>query len=172
MDCKKVCRAEPDVVFSKDLAAAATGALKAQSAPAKARIKIDTERVIGDIDPKIYGNFVEHLGRCIQGGVFDEGAPLADANGFRRDEASRKLGVTLLRWPGGNFSSKLPLDGRHWPTRSACPAPADGMGHGGGQPLRNARIRAVCRNAGCRALFLREPGRRIFAGGAEVAGML
>jgi alpha-N-arabinofuranosidase len=92
--------------FSKALAAAAW-TLRAQSPPARARIRIDTERVIGDIDPKIYGNFVEHLGRCVQGGVFDEGSPLADANGYRRDvlEASKKLGVTLVRWPGGNFSS-------------------------------------------------------------------
>ena len=45
----------------------------------EARIKIDTERVIGDIDPKIYGNFIEHLGRCIEGGVFEEKSPLSDA---------------------------------------------------------------------------------------------
>jgi len=92
--------------FSKLVAAGALS-LRAQPAPTRARIRIDTERVIGDIDPKIYGNFVEHLGRCVQGGVFDEGSPLADTNGFRRDvlDASKKLGVTLLRWPGGNFSS-------------------------------------------------------------------
>ena len=40
--------------------------------PLHARVKVDTERVIGDIDPKIYGNFIEHLCRCIDGGVFDE----------------------------------------------------------------------------------------------------
>jgi alpha-N-arabinofuranosidase len=81
--------------------------IRAQSTPRRARVKIDTERVIGDIDPKIYGNFVEHLGRCIQGGVFDEGSSLADADGYRKDvlEAARKLNVTILRWPGGNFSS-------------------------------------------------------------------
>src|SRR5580693_6885726 len=79
----------------------------AQSTPLKAKIKIDTERVIGDIDPKIYGNFIEHLGRCIEGGVFEEGSPLSDSAGFRRDvlDAARKLNVPLLRWPGGNFSS-------------------------------------------------------------------
>ena len=44
---------------------------RAQSGPLKARIKIDTERVIGDIDPMIYGNFIEHLGRCIDGGNFE-----------------------------------------------------------------------------------------------------
>ena len=87
--------------------AAAPAILRGQTAPLKARIKIDTERVIGDIDPKIYGNFIEHLGRCIDGGIFEEKSPLSDANGFRRDvlDSVRKLNVTQLRWPGGNFSS-------------------------------------------------------------------
>ena len=52
--------------------------LRAQQYVLKARVKIDTERVIGEIDPKIYGNFIEHLGRCIDGGVFDEKSPLSD----------------------------------------------------------------------------------------------
>ncbi len=96
--------------FSKALAAA-PWILKAQSGPLHARVKIDTERVIGDIDPKIYGNFAEHLGRCIDGGIFEEGSPLSDANGYRKDvlEAAKKLNVTQLRWPGGNFSSNY-----HW----------------------------------------------------------
>ncbi len=90
---------------------AAPAILKGQAAPLRARIKIDTERVIGNIDPKIYGNFIEHLGRCIDGGIFEEKSPLSDANGFRKDvlEAVRKLNVTQLRWPGGNFSSNY-----HW----------------------------------------------------------
>src|ERR1044072_4959048 len=80
---------------------------RAQSRPLKARIKIDTERVIGDIDPKLYGNFIEHLGRCIDGGIFEEKSPLSDAKGFRKDvmDAVQKLKVPILRWPGGNFSS-------------------------------------------------------------------
>lgn len=85
--------------------------LRSQQGPLRARIKIDTERVIGDIDPLLYGNFIEHLGRCIDGGVFQEKSPLSDANGYRRDvlDAARKLKVSLLRWPGGNFSSNY-----HW----------------------------------------------------------
>src|SRR3954468_14963109 len=72
-----------------------------------ARIKVDTERTIGAIDPKIYGNFIEHLGRCIQGGIFEEGSRLSDAQGFRGDvlKAVDDLHVSQLRWPGGNFSS-------------------------------------------------------------------
>lgn len=81
--------------------------LKAQPSSREARVKIDTERVIGEIDPKIYGNFTEHLGRCIEGGIFEENSPLSDANGFRKDvlKAVEDLHVSLLRWPGGNFSS-------------------------------------------------------------------
>jgi len=92
-------------------ASAAPFILRAQTGGLRARVKIDTERTVGDIDPKLYGNFVEHLGRCIEGGVFDEKSPLADANGYRRDvlEAARKLKVSILRWPGGNFSSNY-----HW----------------------------------------------------------
>src|SRR4051794_9995442 len=93
------------------LIGAAPFILRSQNAPLRARVKIDTERVIGEIDPLIYGNFIEHLGRCIDGGVFDEKSPLSDRNGFRRDvlEGTKKLNVTQLRWPGGNFSSNY-----HW----------------------------------------------------------
>ncbi|MFI5127513.1 MAG: hypothetical protein ACHQJX_11875, partial [Candidatus Acidiferrales bacterium] len=79
----------------------------AAPASAAARIKIDFDRKIGTIDRNIYGNFTEHLGRCIYGGIYDEGSPLADSDGFRKDvlEAARGMHVSVLRWPGGNFSS-------------------------------------------------------------------
>ncbi|MEJ5369196.1 MAG: alpha-L-arabinofuranosidase C-terminal domain-containing protein [Bryobacteraceae bacterium] len=73
----------------------------------EARIKIDTDRRIGEIHPHLFGNFAEHLGRCIYGGIYEEGSPLSDEKGYRKDvmEAVRGLGVTILRWPGGNFAS-------------------------------------------------------------------
>jgi alpha-N-arabinofuranosidase len=76
-----------------------------------ARIKIDLDRRLGRVDRRIFGNFIEHLGRCIYGGVFEEGSPLSDEQGFRRDvlQAARDLRIPLLRWPGGNFVS-----GYHW----------------------------------------------------------
>jgi alpha-N-arabinofuranosidase len=76
-----------------------------------ARIKIDLDRTIGAIDRRIFGGFIEHLGRCIYGGIFDEGSPLANEHGFRTDvlQAARALRMPLLRWPGGNFVS-----GYHW----------------------------------------------------------
>jgi alpha-N-arabinofuranosidase len=77
----------------------------------RARIELNTENVRSEIDPKIYGNFIEHLGRCIDGGVFQESNPLSTPAGYRRDvlEAARGLDVSILRWPGGNFSSNY-----HW----------------------------------------------------------
>jgi alpha-N-arabinofuranosidase len=96
--------------FSKGLLGAPF-LLRAQGSSMHSRVKIDPDRVIGEIDPKIYGNFTEHLGRCIEGGIFEEGSPLSDSHGFRKDvfKAAKDLNVTLLRWPGGNFSSNY-----HW----------------------------------------------------------
>lgn len=85
-------------------------AIACSTAPAaaqQARIKIDTERTIGEVHPHLFGNFAEHLGRCIYGGIFEEGSPLSDEEGYRKDvmKAVKELDVTILRWPGGNFVS-------------------------------------------------------------------
>jgi alpha-N-arabinofuranosidase len=79
--------------------------------PSAARIKIDLDRKIGEVNAKIYGNFTEHLGRCIYGGIYDPASPRADRDGFRKDviDATKNLNVSILRWPGGNFVS-----GYHW----------------------------------------------------------
>lgn len=76
-----------------------------------ARIKLDLDRTIGTVDRRMFGGFIEHLGRCVYGGVFDEDSPLADADGIRQDvlQAAKGLRMPLLRWPGGNFVS-----GYHW----------------------------------------------------------
>lgn len=76
-----------------------------------AKIKIDTDRRIGTINPNIYGGFIEHLSRCIYGGIYEEGSPLSDERGFRTDvlEVLKELRLPNLRYPGGNFVS-----GYHW----------------------------------------------------------
>jgi alpha-N-arabinofuranosidase len=80
---------------------------RSESTVQPARIKVDFDRQIGRIDRNIYGNFTEHLGRCVYGGIYEEGSSLSDSDGFRKDvlEAARGLHIPLLRWPGGNFSS-------------------------------------------------------------------
>jgi len=50
-----------------------------------ARIKLDLDRRLGRLDRRVFGQFIEHLGRCIYGGIFDEGSPLSDERGFRTD---------------------------------------------------------------------------------------
>jgi alpha-L-arabinofuranosidase len=48
----------------------------------QAHIKIDTDRIVGEVDPHLFGSFAGHLGRCIYGGIYDEGSPLdLDHNG-------------------------------------------------------------------------------------------
>src|SRR5947207_535467 len=73
----------------------------------QARIKIDIDRQIGEVSPLVFGNFAEHLGRMIYGGIYEEGSPLSDQDGFRTDvmQAVKGLGVSILRYPGGNFAS-------------------------------------------------------------------
>ncbi|MFD6552889.1 alpha-N-arabinofuranosidase [Streptomyces sp. NPDC058398] len=72
-----------------------------------ARFALDPAFTIGEVDPRLFGSFVEHLGRCVYTGVFEPGHPAADADGLRTDvlELVRELGVTAVRYPGGNFVS-------------------------------------------------------------------
>ena len=73
----------------------------------RATLHLDTQHHVGDIDPRIFSGFAEHMGRSIYEGLYDPGSPLADANGFRLDviEALQKLRMPLMRYPGGNFVS-------------------------------------------------------------------
>ena len=73
----------------------------------KARVKVDKDFKISNIDKRIYGSFIEHLGRAVYGGIYEPEHPLADENGFRKDviELVKKLNVPIIRYPGGNFVS-------------------------------------------------------------------
>ena len=73
----------------------------------KAKLILDRDYVIGAVDPRIYGSFAEHLGRCIYGGLYEPDHPEADSDGFRTDvlRLVRDLGVSVVRYPGGNFVS-------------------------------------------------------------------
>ena len=73
----------------------------------RARVILDREFRVGDVDRRLFGSFIEHLGRAVYGGIFEPGHPQADADGFRGDvlDLVRELGVPLVRYPGGNFVS-------------------------------------------------------------------
>jgi len=75
------------------------------------RIYADTRRTLAPLNRDLFGSFLEHLGRAIYEGIYDPQSKLSDANGFRKDviENIRKLGVPIIRYPGGNFVS-----GYHW----------------------------------------------------------
>jgi alpha-N-arabinofuranosidase len=90
----------------------------------KVSVVLHQDAVIGDTDPRLFGAFVEHLGRCVYGGIFEPGHPTADARGFRHDVLAlvRELAPTIMRYPGGNFVS-----GYNW---------EDGVGPVGQRPRR------------------------------------
>lgn len=76
-----------------------------------ARIVVDRDFVVSELDRRVFGTFVEHMGRAVYGGIYEPGHPTADSHGFRGDvlELTRELGATIVRYPGGNF-----LSGYNW----------------------------------------------------------
>jgi alpha-L-arabinofuranosidase len=72
-----------------------------------ARLAVDPALAVGALDRRLFGSFVEHLGRCVYTGIYEPDHPTADPDGFRQDELAlvRELGVTAVRYPGGNFVS-------------------------------------------------------------------
>ena len=73
----------------------------------KAKITANKKFVIGEIDGRIYGSFIEHLGRAVYNGIYEPSHPTSDELGFRKDvlELVKKLNVPIVRYPGGNFVS-------------------------------------------------------------------
>ncbi|MFD7309627.1 alpha-N-arabinofuranosidase [Promicromonospora sp. NPDC059942] len=72
-----------------------------------ARLAIDPSFVVGPVRRGTFGSFVEHLGRCVYTGIYEPGHPTADEHGFRGDvlDLVREMGVSTVRYPGGNFVS-------------------------------------------------------------------
>src|SRR6478609_4233703 len=89
-----------------------------------ASFTVDPGFAVGAVDDRVFGSFVEHLGRCVYTGIYEPGHPTADDNGFRGDVLAlvRELGVTTVRYPGGNFVS-----GYDW---------EDGIGRRAERPVR------------------------------------
>ena len=81
--------------------------------PHHAEVHLHTEHRVAPVDDRIFGGFLEHLGRAVYEGVYDPGNPLSDERGFRADvmDALSALRMPLIRYPGGNFVSSH--DWRH-----------------------------------------------------------
>ena len=77
----------------------------------QAKLHVDRYFQVGKVDKRIFGSFIEHLGRAVYGGVYQPDSPLSDEAGLRKDtlELVRQLKVPVVRYPGGNFVS-----GFHW----------------------------------------------------------
>jgi alpha-N-arabinofuranosidase len=90
----------------------------------RARISLDPAFVVAPVNRRTFGSFVEHMGRCVYTGIYEPGHPTADEDGFRQDvlRLVRELGVSIVRYPGGNFVS-----GYRW---------EDGVGPATGRPTR------------------------------------
>ena len=73
----------------------------------KAKITVAAEMKVGEIDRRVFGSFIEHLGRAVYGGIYEPGHPMADEEGFRTDviKMINELDVPIVRYPGGNFVS-------------------------------------------------------------------
>ena len=72
-----------------------------------AHLTIDPGAIVGTVNRRLFGSFVEHLGRCVYDGIYEPGHPTANEDGFRLDvvELVKELGSTTVRYPGGNFVS-------------------------------------------------------------------
>lgn len=88
------------------------------------KLIVNSEFQIGQVDSRIFGGFLEHMGRAVYQGVYEPESIHADEDGFRRDvmDALRRLRMTTMRYPGGNFAS-----GYHW---------MDGIGPKSQRPVR------------------------------------
>jgi alpha-N-arabinofuranosidase len=89
-----------------------------------ASFRLDPTFAVGPVNRRTFGSFVEHMGRCVYTGIYEPGHPTADDDGFRQDvlDLTRELGVTMVRYPGGNFVS-----GYRW---------EDGIGPASQRPVR------------------------------------
>ena len=73
----------------------------------RSTVTIDPTLRVADVDPRLFGSFVEHMGRCVYTGIYEPGHDTADEAGFRTDVADlvTELKVPIIRYPGGNFVS-------------------------------------------------------------------
>ncbi len=135
---------------------------------------------------EIYGQFAEHLGSCIYGGLWvGENSQIPNINGYRKDvfDALKALQIPVLRWPGGcggrsegnedtrvalagrMFCRRVSLDGRYRPKRQTPQDAEQQLGrHYRRQLVRNSRVSQPLRNVRMRAVHQRQCWQRLRRG--------
>jgi alpha-N-arabinofuranosidase len=142
--------------------------MKKEDFTVKAELRLSPDDRIGAVDPRIYGSFVEHMGRCVYHGLYEPSHPTADADGFRRDVIAlvRALQIPIIRYPGGNFVS-----GYRWEdgVGPRTPAPRAGPACTAWNPTgRHGRVSRWAKTGGRRVMMAVNLAR----GGREAAALL
>ena len=140
--------------------------------PLAGAIHLDPDFTVGEVNPRLFGSFVEHLGRCVYTGIYEPGHPTADEDGLRTDvlDLVRELGVTTVRYPGGNFVSGYRWEDGVGPRRGAAPPARPRLAHHRDQRVRPRRVhRASCGKAGVEPMMAVNLGTR---GVAEALDLL
>lgn len=80
----------------------------------KAELSLAGEFKVGKVDDRIFGSFIEHLGRAVYGGIYEPHHPCADEDGFRKDviDEVKKLRVPIVRYPGRKLCFRIQVGGR------------------------------------------------------------
>ena len=93
-----------------------------------ARLVVDDDFEVAPVNNRLFGSFVEHLGRCVYTGIYEPDHPTADEHGFRKDviDLVKELGATTIRYPGGNFVSGYRWE-RHRPQAGTSPSTRSGL---------------------------------------------
>ena len=75
----------------------------------QAKLIVDKDFKIGEVDKRIYGSFIEHLGRAVYDGIYQPGNPMSDEDGFRKDviDMVKEIDVPIVRYPGGILSGRI-----------------------------------------------------------------
>ena len=105
-----------------------------------ASLVLDAAYAIAPVPRRLFGTFVEHMGRCVYTGLYEPGHPRADESGLRQDvlALTREIGPTVVRYPGGNFVSSYRWEDGIGPSSRAAHATGSGLALDRDQPIRTA----------------------------------
>ena len=110
-------------------------------------VTVDPTFIVAPVPRRLFGSFVEHMGRCVYGGVFEPGHAEADVDGRRLDvlKLTRELGVSVVRYPGGNFVSGYRWEDGVGPVDRPPAAAQPGLAQHRAQHVRPERVHVVGR---------------------------